>query len=70
MSDRNSSNAKNPAPDKMADKGRGSQGIDKAPGEEPAQSADQVVVQTQKGKNKVDGDPSQPGDQPLDHQDI
>jgi len=50
--------------------GHGMQGIDKAPGEEPARDADQFVAQTQKGKNKVDGDPSQDGDKPLPDQDI
>lgn len=58
------------SPANEANKGRGMQGIDKAPGEEPAQSLDQFVAQTQKGKNKVDGDPSNESDRPLDHQDI
>lgn len=55
--------------DKMANKGRGMQGIDKAPGEEPSQTNEQFTVQTQKGK-KVDADPSKESDKPLDHQDI
>ena len=56
------------APNEMAKPGRGQQGIDKAPGEETPQDGDPVpvVYETQKGKNKVDGDPSQESDQPLD----
>ncbi|HZF65099.1 MAG TPA: hypothetical protein VEZ55_11455 [Chitinophagaceae bacterium] len=53
-------------PDDMAHKGTGQQGIDKAPGEETSQSIDPVVYETQKGKNKVDGDPTQESDQPID----
>ena len=48
----------------MANSGRGAQGVDKAPGEETAQGTDNPVADTQKAKNKVDGDPSQPSDQP------
>jgi hypothetical protein len=69
MPDRNSSTDKN-SPEKMANKGRGMQGIDKAPAEETAQSTEQFITQTQKGKNKVDGDPSKESDQPLDRQNI
>jgi hypothetical protein len=46
------------------------QGIDKAPGEEPAAAPEQFIAETQKGKNKVDGDPSQESDKPLDRQDL
>ena len=46
----------------------GRQGVDKAPGEETPGDTDNVVADTQKGKNKVDGDPSQPSDQPVDHE--
>lgn len=53
-------------PDDMSNKGHGQQGIDKAPGEETPQDIEPVVYETQKGKNKVDGDPSQESDQPLD----
>jgi hypothetical protein len=66
MSDRNQKNNKERNPDEMADKGRGMQGIDKAPGEEPAQTTEQVTWESQRGKNKVDGDPSKPSDQPID----
>jgi hypothetical protein len=52
----------------MANKGRGPQGIDKAPGEETAQDTENVVAQTQKGKNKVDGDPTQENDQPIENE--
>jgi hypothetical protein len=50
----------------MTGKGTGMQGVDKAPGEETASSPDQFVQETQKGKNKVDGDPSKESDQPID----
>ena len=46
-------------------KGEGMQGIDKAPGEEPASSTDSTIRDAQKGKTKVDGDPSKESDQPL-----
>jgi hypothetical protein len=44
----------------------GPQGIDKAPGEETSTDFENVVQDTQKAKNKVDGDPSKPEDQPKD----
>ena len=69
MAERNTSPQTN-APGEMANKGRGMQGIDKAPGEEAAQSTEQFTSQTQKGKNKVDGDPSKQSDQPLERQNI
>ena len=50
----------------MPNKNKGMQGIDKAPGEEPSGDTENVVMETQKGKNKVDGDPSQESDRPLD----
>lgn len=53
-----------PSFDQVSNKGKGMQGIDKAPGEEPAQGTENPVPETQKGK-KVDGDPSQESDQPL-----
>lgn len=49
-------------------RGHGPQGIDKAPGEETAQDTENVVAETQKGKNKVDGDPSKESDQPINHE--
>ena len=69
MKDQNNSEDKNlNSPGDMANPGRGQQGIDKAPGEETPQDSDTtpVVYETQKGKNKVDGDPSQESDQPID----
>lgn len=68
MQDQNNNNADSRlnAPDDKTGKGHGQQGIDKAPGEETPQDIDPVVYETQKGKNKVDGDLSQPSDQPLD----
>lgn len=52
--------------DDMTGKGHGPQGIDKAPGEETAQDMENVVAETQRGKNKVDGDPSKESDRPID----
>lgn len=51
--------------DEMVGKGWGMQGIDKAPGVETSQHDEKVVACTQKGKGKVDGDPSKPSDQPI-----
>jgi hypothetical protein len=48
----------------MANKGRGMQGIDKAPGEETAQSTNNITEISQKGK-KVDADPSKPSGKPV-----
>jgi hypothetical protein len=66
MQDRNQQNQQNQTdrPDDMTSKGHGRQGVDKAPGEETSQDTDNVVYDTQKGKNKVDGDPSKESDQP------
>ena len=50
---------------KMANKGRGPQGVDKAPGEETSQDPHEFVEITQKGK-KVDADPSKPSGQPVE----
>ena len=47
---------------------QGRQGNDKAPGEDPASGTENIIADTQKGKNKVDGDPSQPSDQPVDRE--
>jgi hypothetical protein len=66
MSDRNQQNNKNVMQDDMTSKGHGMQGIDKAPREETAQNTQNVTQDTQKGKNKVDGDPSEESDQPID----
>ncbi len=59
-SDRNSEN--------LAGRGHGPQGNDKAPGEETSQDTENVVAQTQKGKTKVDGDPSNKPDQPIENE--
>ncbi|MBB1284190.1 hypothetical protein HRH25_07390 [Flavisolibacter sp. BT320] len=54
-------------PNDMAGPHRDRQGVDKAPGEEQnTGSTENVVAETQKGKNKVDGDPSKESDQPID----
>lgn len=45
----------------------GPQGVDKAPGEEPATTTTDIIKQGQKGK-KVDADPSLPSDQPAKEQ--
>ena len=65
MTDRNN---QDPLKDDMTSKGHGPQGIDKAPGEETSQDLQNVVQKTQRGKNKVDGDPTQPSDQPIEQQ--
>ncbi len=52
-------------PDDLTGKGHGRQGNDKAPGEETPTDLEDFVSHTQKGKNKVDGDPSRPEDQPV-----
>lgn len=53
-------------PSKMAGPHRDRQGIDKAPGEEQTSGTpENVVAETQKGKNKVDGDPSKESDRPI-----
>ena len=59
---------KNAGPDDDTGKGHGSQGVDKAPGEETAQDLENVVANTQKAKNKVDGDPSKETDSPREQQ--
>jgi len=66
MADRNQKNNIDPLKDDMTSKGHGRQGVDKAPGEETAQDMENVVSDTQRGKNKVDGDPSRESDQPID----
>lgn len=53
-------------PGQMAGPHRDRQGIDKSPGEEQREGPiENVVAETQKGKNKVDGDPSKESDQPI-----
>ncbi len=69
MDDRNNkhfSSSKNEG--EMTGKSHGAQGVDKAPGEETAGDTENVIAQTQKGKNKVDGDPSQESDQPIENE--
>ena len=51
------------------DRGHGPQGIDKAPGEEPSQDNVQFSQEAFKGK-KVDRDPTQEKEEPLENQDI
>jgi hypothetical protein len=54
-------------PSQLAGAHRDRQGVDKAPGEEQREGPiENVVAETQKGKNKVDGDPSKESDQPID----
>ena len=53
-------------PDDKTSKSHDRQGNDKAPGEETAGDLEDVVSTTQRGKNKVDGDPSKASDQPID----
>jgi hypothetical protein len=66
MSDRNQQGKQNPLQDDMSSKGHDRQGIDKAAGEETAQDMENVVSDTQRGKNKVDGDPEKESDQPIE----
>jgi hypothetical protein len=66
MSERNQKGKQKPLQDDMTGKGHDRQGIDKAPGEETAQDMENVVADTQRGKNKVDGDPSKESDQPIE----
>lgn len=66
MTDRKQKRNNNAVQDDLTNKGHGRQGIDKAPGEETAQDTQNVVADTQKGKNKEDGDPSKQTDQPID----
>ena len=56
----------NPLADDQTSKNHDRQGIDKAPGEETAGDLENVVNDTQRGKNKVDGDPSKESDRPID----
>ena len=54
-------------PSQMAGAHRDRQGVDKAPGEETREGAiEDVVADTQKGKNKVDGDPSKESDRAIE----
>ena len=66
MADRNQKNNFDPLKDDMTGKGHDRQGVDKAPGEEAADDTQNVVADTQRGKNKVDGDPSKESDKPID----
>lgn len=50
---------------RLSGKGHGPQGIDKAPGEEPAQDDVNFTQEAFKGK-KVDGDPSKESDRPAE----
>ena len=55
--------------EQLAGKGHGPQGIDKAPGEEPAQDNVNFSQEAFKGK-KVDGDPSKESDRPAEQEDL
>lgn len=66
MEDKQGQDGPDPQQDYITGRGHGPQGIDKAPGEETSQDIENMVSETQKGKNKVDGDPSQESDQPID----
>lgn len=56
-------------PNTLGTPGRGQDGVDKAPGEETNTDNVQFTQETQKGK-KVDRDPSNPKEEPLEDQDI
>lgn len=64
MADRDQQNNSKNLQDNTS-KGHGAQGIDKAPGEETAQDTQNVIQDTQRGKNKVDGDPAKESDQSI-----
>ncbi|HYH14268.1 MAG TPA: hypothetical protein VD794_03555 [Flavisolibacter sp.] len=49
--------------------GHGPQGIDKAPGEEPSQDNVQFTQEAFKGK-KVDRDPTNEQEEPMENQDL
>jgi hypothetical protein len=67
MLDRDQQNGgKDSLQDNLSGKNKGMQGIDKAPGEEPAMDTESVSWETQKGKNKVDGDPDKESDRPIE----
>lgn len=66
MTDRNQSADPSRA-DYMTGKGHGAQGVDKAPGEETSQDIQYGSKDSQKGK-KVDADPDQPGDKPVNEE--
>ena len=61
-------NSKRNIQQEQAGPGHGPEGVDKAPGEETSQDTENVVAQTQKGKDKVDGDPSKESDQPIENE--
>ena len=54
--------------DDRTGKSHGPQGVDKEPGEETSQDTENVVAQTQKGKNKVDGDSSKESAQSIENE--
>jgi hypothetical protein len=66
MEDNNAQNQKSGGQDYITGRGHGPQGIDKAPGEETPEDMENMVYETQKGKNKVDGDPEKDSDKPID----
>jgi hypothetical protein len=67
QNNRQQSSNENPGKE-FANKNHGPQGVDKAPGKEPSQDIENVVAQTQKGKNKVDGDPEKENDRPIENE--
>ncbi len=70
MQEKNNRPLSSPAkrPVDFAGKQHGPQGIDKAPGEETSHDTENVIAQTQKSKGKVDVDPSQKTDQPIENE--
>ena len=69
MNDRNTTHFSSEKNEKeyLTSKPHGPQGVDKVAGEETSGDNQNVVAKTQKGKNKVDGDPSQKSDQPIEN---
>jgi len=66
MEDKNGQKEQNAQQDNLTGRGHGPQGVDKEPGEETSQDTENMVYETQKGKNKVDGDPSEDSDKPIE----
>ena len=66
MNERNQQSHKNLLQDDMTSKHHDRQGNDKAPGEETSHDLENVVSESQKGKNKVDGNSAKETDQPIE----
>ena len=70
MPGRNQSNNRNSSPGNGPNKDPREQGTEMNDDPESTQSMDPFIIQTQRGKGKEDGDPSEESDQPLKDEDI